>query len=347
MRAVAALAVAFAFPPGLGPATASEPPAAAPRLTQPAADPRVLCRITDPRIRESSGLAVAGDSLYTVNDGGDRLQVFVLDRACRVRRVIENRLNPYDVEDLARSPDGTLWLADIGDNEAARRTVAVELLTEGGEASLFRFSYPDGPHDAEALLLDRRSRPYLVTKEPLAAGVYTPTRTPSSDRPTPLRLVTTLRFGPTSTPGGPVGTASQVLVTGGAVSPDGTRLALRTYTDAYLWSVPDGDVAAALKTGQPKRIPLPATRQGEAIAFAADGRSLLTSTEGLPAPVHAVPLDADPPTSRPGSTTPAPSARASDPPGDGSSNLGNAAVAALLAAGLVWLGGKALTAIRR
>jgi hypothetical protein len=310
----------------------------------------VLCTISDRRISESSGLVAAGDSLYTVNDGGDRLRVFVLDSGCRVRRVIEHPINPYDVEDLARSGDGTLWLADIGDNDAARHTVAVELLTESGDATLFRFSYPDGPHDAEALLLDRRGRPYLVTKEPLGARVYTPARTPVPDRPTPLRSVGTLSFRPTGTAGGPVGAASQVLVTGGAVAADGTRVVLRTYTDAYLWRVPDGDVAAALRSGRPHRIPLPAATQGEAVTFSADGHSLLTSSEGLPAPVHVVPLDgADLPAPSSGTRSPATptTGSAGDPRSDGPSSLANAVVAAVLAAGLVWAGGKMVAAVRR
>jgi hypothetical protein len=134
------------------------------------------------------------------------------------------------------------------------------------------------------------------------------------------------------------------------VAPDGTRLALRTYTDAYLWSMPDGDVAGALRSGRPERIPLPATAQGEGIAFAADGRSLLTSTEGLPAAVHIVPLSADPPASRSGGADPTGQATggAGDPAPNGrSSNLGNAAVAVLLAACLIWGGGKVRAAIRR
>ena len=50
----------------------------------------------------------------------------------------------------------------------------------------------------------------------------------------------------TGTPGGPVGQAGQLLVTGGAVAGDGTRLALRTYTDAYVWPLAGSDVPAAL-----------------------------------------------------------------------------------------------------
>lgn len=251
---------------------------------------RTLCTIRDSRIAESSGLAAAGDSLYTVNDGGSRLRVFVLDRSCRVRRTVEAPLDPYDVEDLARTDDGTLWLSDTGDNALVRSTVALERLRPDGTATLYRLTYPDGPHDAEALLIDRSGRPYLVTKEPLSSGVYTPDGPLAARRPTALRKVRTLSFGPTGTAGGPVGTASQVLVTGGAVSADGRLLVLRTYTDAYLWPTPDGDLEAALRSASSRRIPLPATPQGEGIAVAPDNRSLLTSTEGVPGPVHEIPL---------------------------------------------------------
>ena len=150
---------------------------------------RTLCTIRDSRITESSGLAAAGDSLYTVNDGGTRLRVFVLDRSCRVRRTIQAALDPYDVEDLARAADGTFWLADTGDNALSRSTVALERLRPDGTATLFRLTYPDGPHDAEALLLDRSGRPFIVTKEPLSSGVYTPVDALSAGGPTALRKV--------------------------------------------------------------------------------------------------------------------------------------------------------------
>lgn len=332
-------------------AAGSRPPADAARPTPAAGPPAATyCTITDRRVTESSGLAAGGDLLYTVNDGGDRIRVFELDRGCRVRRVIENPTDPYDVEDLARAPDGTLWLADIGDNAAVRRTVALERLDGSGAVSLYRFTYPDGPHDAEALLLDPRGRPYIVTKQPLTAGVYTPAGAASTAHATPLRRVATLTFLPTGTRGGPVGPASQVLVTGGAVAPDGSRVVLRTYTDAYLWPLRNGDVAAALRSAERRRIPLPATPQGEAVSFAPDGRSLLTSTEGVPSPVHAVPLDSgDPPPAGPapagtgsagtGSATP-PAASRPAIPGHTGSPVGTAVTAALIAAGLVWLAGR-------
>jgi hypothetical protein len=256
-----------------------------------AADPaRTLCTIRDQRIDESSGLAASADRLWTINDGGTRLQVFELDRSCRVLRAIEAGIDPYDVEDLARARDGTFWLADIGDNGLNRSTVALERLRPDGSATLFRLTYPDGPHDAETVLLTPSGQLFIATKEPLASNVYTPAGPLSAARPTPLRKVASTGFLPTGTAGGPAGAAGQVVVTGGAVSPDGRTVVLRTYTDAYVWSAPDGDVAAAISSGERRRIPLPPTAQGEAVTFTPDGRSLLTSTEGVPAPVHLIPL---------------------------------------------------------
>ena len=82
-------------------------------------------------------------------------------------RTIDAGIDPYDVEDLARARDGTFWLADIGDNGLNRSTIAVERLRPDGSATLFRLTYPDGPHDAEALLLTPSGQLFIATKEPL------------------------------------------------------------------------------------------------------------------------------------------------------------------------------------
>lgn len=248
-----------------------------------------LCTPTEPALAELSGLATDGKHAFAVADGGQRLEVFVLDPAsCRTVDVITAEVNPYDVEDLALSADGALWLADTGDNDLDRETVALHRLSPGGHATLFRLSYPDGPHDAEALLLDGSGVPHLVTKEPLGvAGVYRPAGPLIAPGPTPLQRVAVVRLGATDTPGGPAGAAGLVLVTGGAVG--ATVLALRTYTDAYLYPAPDGDVLAAL-TREPVRIPLPGEPQGEAIALAPDGTLLSASESGAAgAPIRAVP----------------------------------------------------------
>jgi hypothetical protein len=72
---------------------------------------------------------------------------------------------------------------------------------------------------------------------------------------------------------------------------DGRVVALRTYTDAWLFAVPDGGtVADALRTA-PVQVPLPDEPQGEALAFTADG-TLLSGSEarsGVDGQLRAVP----------------------------------------------------------
>lgn len=241
--------------------------------------PEPICRITDDRIAELSGLVSDGERWFAVNDGGTRLEVFVLNRQCAVQRVITAKVDPYDVEDLALAADGTLWLADIGDNRKQRDTIALHRLTPDGRAVLHRLTYPDGPHDAETLLLDRTGTPYIVTKNAVGeTGIYRPTGDLRSPGPAPLEQIGTVTVDASGTPGGPVGGAGSLLVTGGAVSPDGTVVALRTYTDAYLYPAPDGNIIDALYT-DPVRIPLPNEQQGEAIALEPDG-TLLSASEG-------------------------------------------------------------------
>ena len=233
-------------------------------------------------------MVVADDgSLLAASDGGDAPQVVHLDADCSATGVTTADVDPYDVEDLARGPGGTLWLADTGDNTRVRETVAVFVLdsldTGTTGATLHRLTYPDGPHDAEALLVDRSGRPFVVTKELSGvAGVYAPTGPLATPGPTPMRRVATLTVPATDTPGGPVGGFGSVLVTGAATSPDGTAVALRTYTDAYVFDAQDGDVVAALGR-TPLRVPLPDEPQGEAIALTADG-SLLSAGEQRAAP---------------------------------------------------------------
>jgi hypothetical protein len=176
-----------------------------------------------------------------------RLSVFLLDAACQVIDVHTAAVDPYDPEDLAVAADGTVWLADTGDNDAIRTTVALIALRPDGSTSIYRLTYPDGPHDAEALLLAPDGTPYLVTKELLgASGVYGPMSALVDGGTVAAVKVAAVNVTFTGTAGGPVGQAGQLLVTGGAVARDGSALALRTYTDAYVWPLVGSDVPAAL-----------------------------------------------------------------------------------------------------
>ncbi len=300
--------------------------------------PQVRCTVDDPRLAELSGLVVDGSAMWAMADGGRRVEVDRLDPSTCA--VVERRtapIDPYDPEDLARGPAGALWVADIGDNGLARDDVAVIVLPAGGGSRLHRLTYPDGPHDAEALLADARGRPVIVTKDPTGrAGIYRTAAPLDGTGPTPLQKVGEVQLPASDTVGGPVGSFGGVLVTGAAVSADGRVVALRSYTDAWLYAVPDGgDVVEAL-AGTPVRVPLGGEPQGEAVAFESDG-TLVSGSEtrgGVAGQIRAVPGVAS--AARRAAPAPAPTPTEVAVPSAGNAALiGAAALIGLLVLGMV------------
>ncbi len=260
--------------------------AAAAQPAEPA-KPANKCTMKDPRLAELSGIYADKDRWYAVNDGGEQATIMVMKKNCTVERQIVAKLDPFDIEDLGRAPDGTFLLADGGDNSLTRTTVALIALTPGGKTTLYRLTYPDGKHDSEALLVGANGAPYFITKDVGSAGVYSPIRQMKSPGPTPMKKVATIKLAATGTKGGPVPPAiGSRTITGGAVSPDGKVIAVRTYTDAYLYASPDKDIIKALGT-KPVRVPLPNEAQGEALAFEPDG-SLVSASEKSGQPIRLV-----------------------------------------------------------
>lgn len=267
-----------------------------------------------PELAESSGLAtssVSDDWFFTHEDSGSSAQFSAVSIDGRLLATyVLPGVQARDWEDMARGPDergrSSLWLGDIGDNSAARELGLLvhrvpeptpDLDRTGVEQSTpapvsYRLRYDDGPKDAEALLVHPRTGRVLLVSKPIGGtpGLYAAPEALDPGGPNALQRVADVAgITATGTPGGPgIGGVAQLLVTGGDISPDGTRVALRTYTDLYEWLIPGDDVAAAVQ-GEPVVTPLPATFQGEAVAYTRDGAALLLTTEGVSAPVHVVP----------------------------------------------------------
>ncbi|WP_199716475.1 NHL repeat-containing protein [Micromonospora musae] len=238
------------------------------------------CEVRDARLTELSGMVATDDGFVVINDGAEneaRRRIFFLDRSCAVVRAVPYPTRPLDTEDLAVGADGTVWVADIGDNDRSRETIAVWKLAPGADRPvLHRMSYPDGPHDAEAMLVTGDGRPVVVSK--FSGNLYAPTGALRPGATVPLAKVGQVRL-PASTTSNPYGLLGRSAVTGAATAPDGRRVVLRTYADAFEFDVAGGDVVAALTGGTPRATPLPNEPQGESISYAADGRSLLTVSE--------------------------------------------------------------------
>ncbi|GAA2625423.1 hypothetical protein [Paractinoplanes durhamensis] len=283
-----------------------------------AAGAQQVCKAGDKRLTELSGLAATGTGYVVVNDGSDEgshRKIFYLDRKCKVVRTLSYPSRPRDTEDLGLATDGTLWVADIGDNGENRETIGLWRLAAGAKTpKLYRLTYPDGAHNAEALLLTRSGTPIVVTKTVGAASLYEPDGELRADRTTPLREVGTVSLPVTNT-ANPFGLAGRLVITGGAVSPDGKHAVLRTYADAFEFEVPGDDLAKAITDGTPTPIELPDEPQGESISYTTDGTALLTVSEesgGKPAVLQRYALPNRPAVTTPATST-APSATSAAP----------------------------------
>jgi hypothetical protein len=303
------------------------------------APPQVVMTLQDPTLLESSGLAVSATHpgvLWTHNDGGSVAQVLAVDRhGSTVATVTLAGIDPYDPEALAPGTDGqgrpALFLGDLGDNRRSRPDVSVFRFREPTRladatvpARWYRFTYPDGPHDAEALLVDPDGRILVATKAISGAALYQ----------APLKPVTQAQGTNVLTRLADV----PALVTDGAYLPDG-RFVLRTYTSVYVYDRPGHEVASA---------PLPSQPQGESVA--ADGDRLLVGSEGARSTVLAVPVPGDPSPATSTSSTAAASSPAPSPTASASRSApgrGGASAVAWGVVGLVLLLGGLLVVLAR
>ena len=259
---------------------------------------KLVCRLPA-QITEASGLAASGksdDYFFVHNDSGGAAAVYAVSRTGEAVATLRLKgASNHDWEDMARGTEGTLYVGDIGDNERKRASVSVYRfeeppVTKGVNAEViatrFDLKYPNGAHDAEALLVHPQTgQVVIVTKKATGSGVYATAGALKAGVVNPLKKVGSVNFGALpATIREAKDFLAFTLATGGSFAPDGKRLVVRTYTDAYEWDV-KGDMAATFKP-KPRRIPLPTTPQGEAITYRADGKGLLIATEGKSAPVH-------------------------------------------------------------
>jgi hypothetical protein len=245
---------------------------------------KVAFAIGDPRIAESSGLAASARHpgvLWTHNDSGDRARLFALGPDGRVRATVTLAgVEARDWEAVATGRDDAgrpaLFVGDVGDNLGSQRSVSVYLVAEPAvlrdttvPARRYRLRYPDGPRNAEALLVDPRgNRLYVASKQDQGGGLYQAPARLRGDRVNLLRRIASV---PST-------------VTDGAFAPDGRTFVLRTYLDAHLYTAQGGRLDT---------VALPLQRQGESITFSRDGRDLLAGSEGVRSEVWRVPLPSE------------------------------------------------------
>ena len=266
--------------------------------------PTKLATIKNPSVNESSGL-VASRSMpgvyWTHNDSGDGPFIYAFDTTGETRGVFRVAgAEARDWEDMSIGPgpkrgQSYLYIGDIGDNDAARAEVVVYRVAEPklvdadktstkkqprttAPAEAFRLRYPDGKHDAESLLVHPvTGNLYIVSKALLQNPVVYEAAAPlNAGEVTTLTKIGEIRVP--SLLGG--------ALTGGSVSPDGRHVAFCDYLQGYELTLPASSKSFN-DIWKQKMISfaLGERKQGESIAYRADGNALLMTSEGKSPPL--------------------------------------------------------------
>jgi hypothetical protein len=243
-------------------------------------------------IGESSGVAASrryAGVLWTHNDSGNDALLFATDTLGRDLGTFRLRgASNGDWEDISLGPCAggertCLYIADTGDNRERRKTVGIWRVPEPNpaaagpgrtgttlQAELLAFRYPDGPHDVEAMWVDPSGDVHLATKGRsngilhfrLPAARWGKGRVATADPLGSLPIDADRR--------------SDRLVTGAALSPDGRRVVVRTYGEAYFFDrARDGSIAPPARRLVCNLSGL--ELQGEGVAWLDAERLVLTS----------------------------------------------------------------------
>ena len=248
-----------------------------------------------------SGIAASGinnDLYYIENDSGDTSRFFAILPTGDVKSTVYFKGDPnqkqgvVDCEDIAVGPGplkgkSYVYLGDIGDNKAVRKYLTVYRMEEkkawatdslsSAEAAPINLKYPDGPKDAETLMIDPIERlMYVVSKRQDTVTVYT---TPLSYK-TNDTLTLTKRckiFFP--------GFRLFKWITAGDISKDGQQVLIKSYSKVYYWKRDNNEPIWKTIQKPPRILPYSEERQGEAIGFTPDGKGYYTTSEGVYSPI--------------------------------------------------------------
>jgi hypothetical protein len=284
------------------------------KTQKPAEGAKLLAHLADPRITESSGLAQSGlarDLFWTHNDSGDGPYLYAINRKGEtLARVTVPGATNVDWEDIASGPGESgrraLYIGDIGDNARNRTNAVVYRIDEPAvdpsrtmrevKSDLpdkFPFHYPDGPHDAETLLVHPKTgEMVIVTKEENGvSGVYAFPMPLKPSIPVVLEKTGSITFKSQFLSGisGRLAMGER-MATAGDVSPDGRKIIIRTYLLGYEWTIPPGATIAQALKGAPRQIFLPLVAQGESICYRWDGKAVLMTSEKPHPPLYELPL---------------------------------------------------------
>jgi hypothetical protein len=227
-----------------------------------------------PLLKEVSGIADSKTELGHVwahQDRGNPPQLHLINYDGTVKKNIYIKgARNRDWEDMALA-GSDLYIADIGDNYKAFTEYTIYKMPEPAPGTdtvysfeTIRFRYPDGAHDAEALLVDPTTKNiFILTKSDDPAAIYKLSFPYST-----TEVNTAVKSGQLTYKG----------AVSAALSPDGKEIIVKTYFALYHYIRVGASIEAALQK-QPASLPYRIEPQGEAVTFANNNGGYFTLSE--------------------------------------------------------------------
>jgi len=253
-------------------------------------------------MNEISGIAASGllNNIYYIhNDSGDTSRFFAITPDGKLKSTIyfkgddKVKQQVEDCEDIAVGIGPTpgksyVYMGDIGDNSAVRNYITVYRLEEKptwlkgniihADAVPIHLKYPDGPKDAETLMVDPIQKLlYIVSKRRDTVNIYT---SPLLFKPNDTVTMTkrcSLFFE---------GIKPFKWITAGDISRDGQQVLLKSYEKVYYWQRQKNEPVWETMQRKSAELPYQVEKQGEAIGFTLDGAGYYTTSEGVYSPIY-------------------------------------------------------------
>jgi hypothetical protein len=232
-------------------------------------------------LRETSGISYSKShqgQLWVEQDSGNPSILYLLKTDGTITDSVSiTGATNRDWEDvtIGNGPENGksyLYIGDIGDNDLKHDEYFVYRFEEPAagvhDVTAFdkiRFVYPDGFHDAEALVVDNNTKDiYIITKRDAKSRVY---------RLTYPQNTTSVNFAQFVAELGYNGVVSACL------SPLNNELIIKTYTGLYYYGKNNSNLLSLINEVEPKALDYQMEAQGEAVSFAADASGFYTLSE--------------------------------------------------------------------
>lgn len=258
--------------------------------------------LQDKAMNETSGMVASSvnkDIYYIHNDSGDTSRFFAISPDGKListlyfKGNLTEQLGVKDCEDIAVGPGPVkkksyVYVGDIGDNSGIRKCITLYRIaehsnwTKGGNinvtATPINLKYPDGPKDAETLMVDPIQKLfYIISKRSDTVNVYTAPLTSKLNDTLVMTHRTKLFFK---------GYKPFKWITSGDISKDGKQILIKSYEKIYYWKRQDNEPIWQTLQRIPAEPNYQQEKQGEAICFTPDGKGFYTVSEGVFSPIY-------------------------------------------------------------